>query len=92
MSFSRSEVIQESCSKDEGDSEIESEKLFESSTEKEKFDEEDEDHTPVVVRRRPKKTPTTSLPPGKVSSINDVTPIWDNFSPPPIVTVVRTKA
>ena len=78
--FSRSEVIEESCSKDDNDSEIESEKLVESSTEKDtkdkdidesdKLDNDPEvDRTPVVVRRRPKKAttaPTTSyLPAGE---------------------------
>ncbi len=78
-------MIEESCSKDDNDSEIESEKLVESSTEKDtkdkdidesdKLDNEQEvDRTPVVVRRRPKKAttaPTTSyLPAGeKYSSL-----------------------
>ena len=66
MNFS-SAVIEESCSKDENESEIESEKLVESSTEKENKEKEEEEDTPVVVRRRPKKTPTQSLPPGKSS-------------------------
>jgi hypothetical protein len=61
-------VIEESSSlKESNDSEIESEKLLESSTEKDNKDKEAD--LAVVVRRRPKKTPpasTASLPSGEV--------------------------
>ena len=71
----RSDVI-EVLRKEDNDSEIESEKLLESSTEKDLKEKEvdekadnvdDSDSTPVVVRRRQKKTSpsTPPLPPGQ---------------------------
>ena len=66
----------EELRKEDNDSEIESEKLLESSTEKDLKEKEvdekadnvdDSDSTPVVVRRRQKKTSpsTPPLPPGQ---------------------------
>ena len=63
----RSEVIKDN-NDDETDSDIESEKLLESLTEKESKD-KDVDTTPVVVRRRHRKTSpasTSTLPQGRL--------------------------
>jgi hypothetical protein len=67
--FRRSEVIDESCSKEGLESEIESEKLVESTTEKETKD-KDIDETVVVRRRQKRQTQQTTLPPGAFSLNN----------------------